>query len=159
MKWLRCAVPIGAGVIVGFVLWSFSIALLVALHCWRDWYGGGLGDCGDIGLPSFVYAAATAIAERLSGPPEPWLVEAASIGLPASVVVAGFIAARLAPSRPLAHAIVVGSLVVGGYSVAERGVIVWQHVVNASFGALLAGLGGLPAWWIGRRRARPTAQA
>jgi hypothetical protein len=159
MKWLRSVLAIGAGVIGGYGLFSFSWALFIALQCWRDWYGGGLGECGDFWFPSFAHAAATAMAERLSGPPETWLVNAAFIGWLASIVLAGFMAARLAPCRPLAHAMAVGSVVVGGYSVAEGRVIVLGAVVYALAGALLAGLGGLPVWWVGRRRARPTPES
>jgi len=153
VKWLRSLAAIGAGAVVGVVLFSFGLALCVELSCWSE------PGCGVGPQPAFAVETARAIAGRFTGPPETWQVVAAFIGLPASIVVAGFVAALLASSRQLAHAAVVGPLVVAVYFAEYYFVERDSHVVRLDLlvyylcWALPAALGALPVGWVTRRRA------
>jgi len=150
MKWLRSAVAIGAGVTVGLPLFTLSVSLYVYSMCLYS------VSCPVERVPRVAYAAIGAIAGPLSGS-ETWPFWAAGIGTPGAFVVAGLVAAVLAPWRRLGHATVVGPLVAGAWVMGARppGDILVVELVFVLVSTLPAFLGGVLGWWLARLRSRP----
>ena len=99
-----------------------------------------------------VFSIASVVFFQISGnPPERWPgARAAAIAIAYGAVfafIAGYLAARLAPRKPLAHAVAFAALLLAvaaaSYSIQAEGASVWSLIATAVVSVPAAILGGL----------------
>jgi hypothetical protein len=107
-----------------------GIVVVVALSAGTDWLVGKLGSSFDVPDPTKMFALAT-------------------LYRCAYAVAGGYVAARLAPSAPVTHAVVLGVI---GTVLATAGVIAMWSLGNHWYPIALA-VTALPCSWLGGRLA------